>query len=253
MVVWIRQSKEGVAIPDGIIRRADWLAIGNLDTAFCTIEEMRAETLANAEQEADSIIEAAHQEAEEIRLNAEALARQMFDDARADGLQAGVDEWTKVMLSSTREAHQQIRQQRERMARIVIAAVEKIVPLQDPQGIYRQVLKILSKSIEAVRYVTLRVAPDEVEYAETSLREIADGSALGRMIEVAGDERLSRGACLVESDQGIIDLSLNSQLKALRAAIFLSVGEPKAPVVRHAEPAESEQHEQPEQYEQHDD
>lgn len=236
MVVWIRQNKEGVAIPEGIIRRADWLAVGSLDTAFCTIEEMRAETLEIAEQEAEVIIEAAHQQAEQIRLDAEAAAQQMFDDARASGLQSGVDEWNAVMLSSTREAHQQIRQQRERMARIVIAAVEKIVPLQDPQGIYRQVLKILSKSIQAVRYVTLRVSPEEVEYAETSLREIADGSALGRMIEVTGDERLSRGACLVESDQGIIDLSLSSQLKALRAAIFLSVGEPKTAIAPQPDP-----------------
>lgn len=236
MVVWIRQNKEGVAVPDGIIRRADWLTVGALDVAFSTIEEMRAETLENAEQEAAAIIEAAHQQAEQILQDAQASAQEMFEDARVNGVQAGVDEWNRVMLSSTREAHQQIRQQRERMARIVIAAVEKIVPLQDPQGIYRQVLKILSKSIEAVRYVTLRVSPEEVEYAETSLREIAEGSALGRMIEVTGDERLGRGACLVESDQGIIDLSLNSQLKALRAAIFLSVGEPKASIKTQPEP-----------------
>jgi len=228
MVVWIRQNKEGIGIADGIIRHADWSTVASLDSAFYTIEGMRAETLQIAEQQAEAIIEEANKQAEQIRNDAELTAQELFDEARVNGMQAGVDEWTRTMLSATRESHQQIRQQRERMARIVIAAVEKIVPLQDPQGIYRQVLKILSKSIQAVRYVTLRVAPEEVDYAEMSLREISNGSALAKIIEVTGDERLSRGACLVESDQGIIDLSLNSQLKALRAAIFLSVGEPKA-------------------------
>jgi type III secretion protein L len=109
------------------------------------------------------------------------------------------------------------------MARIVLAAVEKIVPLQDSQGTYRQVLRTLSKSMQDVRYVTVRVCPEELAYAETALRELAKNSALGKLIEVAGDDRLSQGACLVESDQGVIDLSLNSQIKALRAAVALSI------------------------------
>ena len=97
------------------------------------------------------------------------------------------------------------------------------MPLQDSQGIYRQVVRTLSKSMQAMRYVTVRVCPEEVNHAETALRDLAKGSALGKLIEVVADDRLTQGACLVESDQGIIDLSLDSQLKALRKAIGKSV------------------------------
>ena len=218
MVVWLRRDKQGIGIPDGVVRRADWIDAGSLDAAYCAIAEMRAAAALQCEQEAVAIIDAANAQADRIREEAHEQSLAMFEEA--------TEEWNRVLLKSTQEAHHQIRQQRQRMARIVISAVEKIVPVQDPQGIYRQVLRTLSKSIQAVRYVTVRVCPEEVAHAETALRELASDSPLAKLIEVAGDDRLARGACLVESDLGIIDLSLSSQLKALRAAIFFAVGEP---------------------------
>lgn len=225
MVVWLRQDKTGVAVPDGIIRRHAWMKIAALDAAFLDIDAMRCTAREQAERQAQAVIEAAYQEADRIRLDAEIMAQRLFDEAHAEGRQSGIDEWAALLLSRCQENHQQLRQQRERMARIVIAAVEKIVPLQDPQGIYRQVLRMLSKSIQAVRYVTVRVCPEEMAHAEKALRELARDSALGKLIEVTGDERLMRGACLVESDQGIIDLSLSSQLRALRAAVAQTVAD----------------------------
>jgi type III secretion protein L len=223
MVVWLRRDKEGIAIPDGIIRRDDWLHVGSLDESFLSIEAQRAAILDEAREQAERILEAASEQADQIRQDAEESAHRLYDEAYESARQSAIDEWAAALLNSSLETHKQLRQQRERMARIVLAAVEKIVPLQDSQGTYRQVLRTLSKSMQDVRYVTVRVCPEELAYAETALRELAKNSALGKLIEVAGDDRLSQGACLVESDQGVIDLSLNSQIKALRAAVALSI------------------------------
>jgi type III secretion protein L len=219
MVVWLRQDQQGVAIPDGVVRSADWLHVGSLDDSYRALARMRAVVLEEAQAQAQAIIEAAYAQAEQIRADAEEVARKLHDEAYASGRQAGIDEWTRHLLQSSLQTHQQLKQQRERMARMVLAAVEKIAPLQDSQGVYRQVLRMLSKSMQAVRYVNVRVCPQELAHAETALRELARGSAIGKLIEVSADERLAVGACLVESDQGIIDLSLGSQLKALRDAI----------------------------------
>jgi type III secretion protein L len=236
MVVWLRKQQEGIAIPDGVIRRDSWLAVGSLDAAFVAVEELRQKTLQEAQDAANAIVEGAHHRAEGILAKAHKDAEVMFEVAKESGWQDGADKWAAAMINNAREAQQQLRQQRERMARIVISAVEKIIPLQDPQGTYRQVLKMLTKSMQTIRYVSVRVALQDAEYAESSLRELAKGTTLGKLIEVIGDERLAPGACLVETDQGIIDLSLNSQLKALRAAITLSVFAP-APTVtaRHSD------------------
>lgn len=225
MAIWLRRDQDGVAVKDGIVRRDAWVHVAELDAAFTSIEESRIQMLQVAEQGAQRILEDAEEAAGERRAAVELEAQKIFDTAQAEGIQAGIDEWNYLAIRRAKESREQLRQQRERMARIVIAAVEKIVPLQDPQGIYRQVLRMLSKSMQTVRYVIVRVCPDELAHAESTIRELSAGSAFANLIDVIADERLATGACLVESDQGIVDLSLTSQLIALRAAIALSVAD----------------------------
>lgn len=229
MVVWLRQDRHGIAIPDGVVRTAAWLHVGSLDESYRAIARGQALLMGEAQKQAQAVIEAAHEQAEQIRQDAQEAARNLQEEAYLSGRQAGIEEWAQRLLQTSLQSHQQLKQQRERMARMVLAAVEKIAPLQDPQGVYRQVLRMLSKSMQAVRYVTVRVCPQELAHAETALRELARGSAIGKLIEVSADERLGAGSCLVESDQGIIDLSLDSQLKALRNAILTSLGSDPGP------------------------
>ena len=146
MVVWLRHEKDAVGLPDGVIRRASLVDICALDTAFQAVEQVRTGVLSDAREQAQAILQAATEEGEAIRLQAEDEAQALFEQARVEGFAAGAQQWNTEVLESARGSHEQMRQQRERMARIVIAAVEKVVPLQDPQGIYRQVLKMLSKS-----------------------------------------------------------------------------------------------------------
>ena len=228
MVVWLRHEKDSIGLPDGVIRRASLVDIRTLDAAFRAVEEVRADVLADARRQAQTIVDDATEAADGMRREAEEQALSLFEEARSEGFEAGAEQWNATVLQSAKASHEQLRQQRERMARIVIAAVEKVVPLQDPQGIYRQVLRMLSKSVQAVRYVTVRVCPQELAHAQSTLRELANGSPLAKLIEVSADDRLAKGACLVESDQGIVDLSMDSQLNALRAAILLAVGDPQA-------------------------
>lgn len=235
MVVWLRHEKDTVGLPDGVIRRASLVDIRSIDSALQAVEAMRAAVLWEAQQQAQAIVEAANGEAETIRIEADERAQVLFEEARADGFDAGAQQWNTGVLRAARASHEQMRQQRERMARIVIAAVEKVIPLQDPQGIYRQVLKMLSKSVQAVRYVTVRVCTQEFAHAQATLRVLAEGSPLAKLIEVTADERLAPGACLVESDQGIVDLSLHSQLNALRAAILVAVSDAQATPAERAE------------------
>lgn len=182
MVVWLRQDKNGIAVPDGIIRRDAWLHVGALDESFRSIEAQRLAILDEARQQAERILEAACEQASQVTQDAEESALRLYDEAYESARQCAIDDWADALLKSSVETHKQLRQQRERMARIVLAAVEKIVPLQDSQGTYRQVLRTLSKSMQDVRYVTVRVCPNELAYAETALRELAKNSALVHIV-----------------------------------------------------------------------
>ena len=225
MAFWLRADTPTIGFPDGVIRRDDWLRVVDLDAAILAVDEMRASMMVEAEIKSREILEAAHAQAQQTIDNADAQADSIFEEARLQGFQSGADQWAENGLRAVRKADEQLRGERARMAKIVVAAVEKIIPLQDPQGIYKQVLRVLSKSIQAVRYVSVRVSPEDVASAQAAFNELSQGSVFAKLIEVVGDDSVTRGACLVESDQGIIDLSLSSQLEALRVAISASFGE----------------------------
>ena len=228
MAVWLRRDSPTIGVPGGVIRRDDWLQVVELDAAFLAVDALRNAVLAEAEAEARDRIAMADAQVQQTIENANVHANTIFEEARHHGYQSGLEEWTAVSLQAVRQADEQLRSERARMAKLVVAALEKIIPLQDPQGIYKQVLRVLSKSIQAVRYVSVRVCPEDVALAQAAFNELSQGSVFAKLIEVVGDDSVTRGACLVESDQGIIDLSLNSQLDALRVAIGASFGEPAA-------------------------
>lgn len=225
MAFWLRRDAPTIASLDGVIRRDDWLQVAELDAAFLAVEELRASVMVEAEANAHALLAEAHAQAQQTIDNADTQADAIFEDARLQGYQSGVEQWAATSLHGMRQADDQLRGEKARMAKIVVAALEKIIPLQDPQGIYKQVIRVLSKSIQAVRYVSVRVCPEDVASAQAAFNEMSQGSVFAKLIEVIGDDSVLRGACLVESDQGIIDLSLNSQLDALRVAISASFGD----------------------------
>lgn len=223
MVIWLKKDQESVAILDGLVRRDELVHVIDLNEAFAKIKKIKKVTQKEADLSAAKIISAAEEHAGLLRAESQKKAEDLFVRAQTEGFQAGLNEWNLKVLQGARKTHEQLRMQRERMAHVVMSAIEKIVPLQDSQGIYKQVLRILSKSMQTLRYVTVRVSPSEVGQAKTALRELASGSDFEKLIEVIADESLGLGACLVESDQGIVDLSLNSQIIAIRTAISETV------------------------------
>ena len=223
MVIWLRREQSGLSVAGNVIRRDQWQHVLSLESAFMTIDGLKKTKLLEAEAAADQIRNDACVQAEIILAKADVEAGQLFEAARKNGFQSGLDEWTKEMLRYSLDAASRLKLERTRLAQIVVAAVEKIIPLQDPQGVYKQVLRVLAKSIQSVRYVSVRVCTSELIAARTAFRDLVGSSEFAKIIEVISDDRVSEGSCLVESDQGVFDLSLTTQLAALRAAIDVAI------------------------------
>ena len=70
------------------------------------------------------------------------------------------------------------------------------------------------------RHVTIRVAPaDEKAVREGLASMLASVPGGASFLDVVPDARLERGACLLESELGVVDASLETQLKALENAL----------------------------------
>ena len=169
---------------------------------------------------ADEIIAAA--EAEALRLRQEAVAAYEAEKSRGfeEGLQAGLKKIAEDKLDFAYESAAYMESVEEKLADIVIKALKKCV---SQVGDKTLVVEIVRKTMKAVvrnqRQITLKVAPDMVDTVKSRLGEIlSDYPALER-VDVVEDARLKGSAAIIETEAGVADASVDTQLAAIENSI----------------------------------
>lgn len=145
------------------------------------------------------------------------------DDAYRKGLakaeQEAAQKWTLaevehlVLLKSMQPA----------LAEVIVDAVSLLAQDIDRQAFLARAIEVLQGSLRTVNSARLRVHPELVPMAEAALGEFEVRTGLGRLARVVSDETLARDACLLESDSGTVDASLDTQLQAIRNAVTEAV------------------------------
>ena len=106
-----------------------------------------------------------------------------------------------------------------RMVEVVGAAVRKILGEMDAGELIRHVVHEAMRTMRNQRQVTVRVAPEAVAEVQQRLTDIMADYPGITFVEVAADARLRRGGCILESELGVVDASLDVQLEALSRAL----------------------------------
>ena len=82
-------------------------------------------------------------------------------------------------------------------------------------------LRIVRNALNVVRgqqKVTVRVAPADEAAVLEAMAAMTAGSSGTSFLTVMADPRLERDSCILESELGVVDASLQTQLKALENA-----------------------------------
>jgi flagellar assembly protein FliH len=112
------------------------------------------------------------------------------------------------------------------MLRLVLAMVEQIIPCAvslNPEIIHHTIVKALQASVDSDVY-HVKVHPDDLAMVmEKKPLMLASISGL-KNITVEPDQSISRGGCLVESELGEVDATIESQLDEIRAKIINAAG-----------------------------
>ncbi len=106
-----------------------------------------------------------------------------------------------------------------RMVEVVTAAVRKILGELDEGSLIQHVVHESMRTMRNQRQVTVRVAPDAVAEVQHRLTTIMADYAGVSFVEVTADARLRRGGCILESELGVVDASVDVQLEALSRAL----------------------------------
>ena len=168
--------------------------------------------------QAEDIVRLAELEAESIRAAAQDAYESEKKRGYSDGLDAGKMETAAQMVDTVAAGVDYLAGLENRIVDLVMHAVRKIIDgFDDKDRVLGLVRKALSYAHSQKR-VVLRVCPEDAEIMQEQLRDLLrDFPGIG-ILDLAPDPRLGKGACVLESELGLVDAGLDVQLAGIRKA-----------------------------------
>ena len=169
---------------------------------------------------AEEIIAAA--EAESAKIAEEAKAAYEAEKKRGyeDGIAEGREEILLQKLDLLDESVAFMESVEGKMADVVLKALKKCI---SEIGDKELVCQIVKKSMQAIvrnqRQITIKVAPEMVPVVKERLQTLLSEFPSVAFAEVAEDSHLDGTACVVETDAGSVEASIDGQLAAIEKSI----------------------------------
>ena len=169
---------------------------------------------------AEEIIAAAEAEAARIREEAKAAFAAERKRGYETGLQNGKMEIAMQKLDLVDQSVAFMASVEEKMADVVLKALKSFVTeVGDKEMVVQIVRKTMAAVIRTQRHVTLKVAPEMAASVKERIAELRLDYPTVESIDVVEDPRLSGPACLLETEAGVADASVDSQLAAIERSL----------------------------------
>ncbi len=167
-------------------------------------------------EKSTSLIQKAREQADIIV----AEAREAFEKEKQRGYQEGLMqcrmEQSGQMLKMVDQSIQYLSDVEASMADILMTAVKKIIDGYDDRALTVGLVKAGLQHVRNERQVSVRVPPSHYAHVKERIAEIlTDYKGVG-ILNPVSDPRLKAGSCILESKIGVVDASIDIQLKALQ-------------------------------------
>lgn len=174
--------------------------------------------------QAQALLDNAHAQAEAILAGAneafEAERRRGYEDGKQEAL---LDQAEKMIETVSRTVDYFASVENE-MVDLVMAAVRKVVDGFDD---HEKVMVVVRNALAVVRnqkQMTMRLHPTEIDVVRERINDILAAYPGVGYLDLMPDARLARGACILESEIGMVEASLEGQIEALRGAFQRTLG-----------------------------
>ncbi len=176
---------------------------------------VKATDVATARSAAE-ILAAAEADAARIREEAKAAFEEERKRGYEKGLQDGKMEIAMQKLDLVDKSVEFMESVEGKMADVVMKALRNcIAEIGDREMVVQIVRKTMAAVIRTQRHVTLKVAPEMVETVRARVSELTTTFPTVETFDVVEDPRLKGPACVLETEAGVADASVESQLAAI--------------------------------------
>lgn len=166
--------------------------------------------------EAQEIINAVQKQAAGIVEDAKKAYEQEKERGYQDGLAQSKSERTDHMLKVVSRTINYLSDIEDTLADILFSGVKKIIGEFDEEELTVSLVKSALQHVRNEKHVSIRISPAQYNAVQARLNAIlAEYKGVG-FIDLVSDPRLSTGDCIMESEIGVVDASVDVQLSALQ-------------------------------------
>lgn len=169
---------------------------------------------------ADEIVAAAEAEAARIREEAKVAFEEEKKRGYEKGLQDGKMEIAMQKMDLVDQSVAFMESVEGKMAEVVMKALRLCV---EEIGDREMVINIVRKTMKAVirtqRHVTLKVAPEMVSVVKERIGALRTDYPTVESFDVVEDQRLKGPACILETEAGVADASVETQFAAIERSL----------------------------------
>jgi type III secretion protein L len=169
---------------------------------------------------AAEIVAAAEAEAARIREEAKVAFEEEKKRGYEKGLQDGKMEIAMMKLEQVDQSVAFMESVEQKMAEIVMKALKScVVEIGDREMVVNIVRKTMNAVIRTQRHVTLKVAPEMVSAVKERIASLRQDYPTVESFDVVEDQRLKGPSCVLETEAGVADASVDTQFAAIERSL----------------------------------
>jgi len=174
--------------------------------------------------DAQTLLEHARKQAETIIAGAQAAFDAERERGYAEGREAALLDQAEKMIETVGRTVDYFANVENEMVELVMQSVRRVVDGFDNRETVMAVVRNALAVVRNQKHMTLRLHPDEVDVVKTRVNELLAAYPGVGYLDIMADARLVRGACILESEIGMVEASLDGQIEALRRAFQRTLG-----------------------------
>jgi type III secretion protein L len=175
-----------------------------------------------ASLDAAQILAEARAQATQLVKDAQGQSESILAEATKTGYRAGSDQWSENLAEAWRLREQFLSRNETQLVKLAVAIAGKIVgrEVQADPSLVLQTTREALKAVRREKKLTILVSPaEEAALREhvASLRMLLDSTC---DLVVMANPSVAPGGCIVESEVGIVDARIDTQLASLERALL---------------------------------
>jgi type III secretion protein L len=189
-------------LPEGAVLKAD---------AFAAVLETQA------------LVARAHEEASQIRAEAQREFEEQKERGYREGLEQGKAEIAERVVATLGQSVQYFSKLEETLVDLVIKSTRRVVGEFEERD---RVERIVRQALELLRnqsQVRIKVSPAQREWLQTRVDALLASFPRIQFLDIQSDTRLPADGCILETELGVIDATVETQLRAIEKALIKAI------------------------------